>query len=210
MGLLRRTEADEALVEALVEESAGAPVEPSPWKVRFLRAFAQFAMVLILIPLAGIGAGIGGLAAWLEEAPRLEEFEAYKPPQTTIILDRRGEPLAALFEQRRVVVRQDQIPKLLPHGFVAIEDERFYDHMGVDPYGVLRAFLVNAWRGKLSQGASTITQQTARNVLATIGREKTARRKIMEGLAALQMEHHYTKDQILTVYLNHIYLGSGA
>lgn len=166
-------------------------------------------MTLIPLSLAPIGATVGALAAWLENAPPVQEFENYNPPEATMILDHQGNTISALFQQRRFVVPLSEMPLNLPHAFIAIEDERFYSHMGVDPIGVARAAFTNIVRGRMSQGASTITQQTARNVLARIGSEKTLTRKFREMLVAVQLEHSYTKDQILEVYLNQIYLGSG-
>ena len=165
-----------------------------------------------LVILAGIATGgflAGGLAAWLEMAPAIEAFEQYDPPQTTTLLDREGQPIATMFDQRRQVVGLGDLPSQLPEAFLAIEDANFRHHIGLDMKGIARAAIVNASRGSLSQGASTITQQLPRNLLPEIGREKTLERKVHETLIALQMERLYSKDQILEVYLNQIYLGSG-
>lgn len=201
-----------------IESGAGdpSPADPQPRKAgRRLSGFAVrllgvVGIGIMLPPLAGMGLGTGMLVGWLHDSPSIPEFEAYNPPEATVILDRDGKPLAQLFEQRRHVVPLADMPDDLPHAFVAIEDARFYDHVGVDPIGIFRAAVLNTVRGRAAQGGSTITQQTARNLLDSIGTEKTARRKIREMLVALQMEQHYTKDQILEVYLNQIYLGSGA
>src|SRR5690606_15342261 len=137
-------------------------------------------------------AAVGGLAAWLRIAPPLEEFDSYNPPEATTILDRADKPVSALFHQQRFVVPFAEMPLDLRNAFIAIEDERFYSHMGIDPLGVARAMGVNILRGKMSQGASTITQQTARNLLQRIGSEKTLERKLREMLVSLQMEHNYS------------------
>ncbi|MDX2177916.1 MAG: transglycosylase domain-containing protein [Candidatus Sumerlaeia bacterium] len=159
---------------------------------------------------AAVGAGYGGLAAWLGHAPPLEDFERYDPPEATTVLDREGRPYAALFEQRRRVVRLGEMAPMLPECFVAIEDHNFRSHLGVDPRGILRAAVLNAVRRTASQGASTITQQLARNLVDRVGRERSLQRKLREMLVAVQMERAYSKDQILEVYLNQIYLGGGA
>ncbi len=172
------------------------------WLVRAVMAF-------ILVPVALAGAGVGALAAWVRNAPPIEEFEAYTPPEATIVYDREGERIAVLFEQKRFVVPLAELPLVVPNAFIAMEDSRYFLHFGVDPIGVVRAAWVNLTRGRTAQGASTITQQTARNLLPQIGWERSAQRKIAEALVALQMERHYTKEQILEVYLNQIYLGSG-
>lgn len=163
-----------------------------------------------LLATALCGAGYGVMRGWLDNAPALEDFEAYNPPEATILYDRTGAPFASLFEQKRIVVDIDTLPIYVPDSFVAIEDRNFRDHFGVDPKGILRASLTNAMRGSAAQGASTITQQLARNLIGRIGRDKTVERKIKELFVALQMERNYSKDQILEVYINQIYLGSGA
>lgn len=223
MGVFHRTERERLLeaknrprkVELRTPARRGKPArreEPQPgaFRQRLLKAIQLTGMALVLLPIAAGGMVLGGLAAWLENAPGIEEFDRYNPPETTTILDKNGNSLAALYEQRRYVVPIKALPPQLPQAFVSIEDERFRRHMGVDPMGLARAMSVNLMRGKMSQGASTITQQTARNLIPEIGTEKTSRRKLMEMLVALQMEHRYSKDQILEVYLNQIYLGSGA
>lgn len=178
-------------------------------QVRLLRSFAWVGLLFIALPFAAACAALGALAAYLEQAPPIREFEDYDPPEATILHDANGNSYTALYEQRRYVVPLNQLPLELPEAFVAIEDARYRQHFGVDPLGIARAMAVNLTRGRLSQGASTITQQTARNLLPAIGTEKTATRKLHEMLVALRMERHFTKDQILEVYLNQIYLGSG-
>jgi len=163
-----------------------------------------------LLATALCGAGYGVMRGWLENAPALEDFEAYNPPEATILYDRHGVPFAQLFEQKRIVVEISSLPIYVPDSFVAIEDRNFRDHFGVDPKGVLRATFTNLRRGAAAQGASTITQQLARNLIGRIGRDKTIERKLRELFVALQMEQNYSKDQILEVYINQIYLGSGA
>lgn len=192
-------------------EDAGEPIARlSPRAESILRGFARLLMIVSLAPVAAAGISLGLFAAWLEEAPPIAEFESYNPPETTEVLDRSNRPIAALYEQHRNVLPFGALPSYLPQAFVSIEDERFYDHAGIDPMGVVRAFAINLRRGKFSQGASTITQQTARNLVERVGKEKSLARKVHEVLISLQMEHDYAKNQILEVYLNQIYLGSGS
>ena len=101
-----------------------------------------------------------------------------------------------------------QLPAYVPEAVIATEDQRFYHHFGIDPIGILRAIFVNWRAGHLVQGGSTITQQLAKNLFLTP--ERTMTRKIQEVMLALWIEHDYTKDQILTGYLNRVYFGSGA
>jgi penicillin-binding protein 1A len=105
-------------------------------------------------------------------------------------------------------VRVRDLPPYVPRAFLAIEDRRFYDHPGVDVLGILRAGVRNLTAGGIREGGSTITQQLAKNLFLT--RERTYRRKIQELLAALWLEHRFTKDQILGIYLNRVYFGAGA
>lgn len=175
----------------------------------FLPFFTWVSILILCVPFAMAGFGLGAMAAWLRDVPPIDEFESYNPPEATVILDRNGEMVSALYEQRRHVVPLGALPSYLPQAFVAIEDERFYSHYGVDPLGIARAAWMNIRRGRVSQGASTITMQTVRNVMPRVGSERTFGRKLNELLIALQVERRYTKDQILEVYLNQIYLGSG-
>lgn len=199
-----------AKVVEVTPPSKGKAVAPLPrWKSRLFRGIAWTGIVAIMVPIGAGGAAVGALAAWLEVAPNMAEFDAYNPPQATTIQDRSGKPVSALFEERRFVLSISEMNKRLPEAFIAVEDERFHHHIGVDPYGIMRAMAINATRGRMSQGASTITQQTARNLLAKIGTQRTTSRKLNEMMASLVMEHRYSKDQILEVYLNQIYLGSG-
>ena len=100
------------------------------------------------------------------------------------------------------------VPKYLPEAIIAIEDRRFYNHFGIDLLGILRAGTRNVVAGHLVQGGSTLTQQLAKNLF--LSPERTAKRKIQEMILALELEHNYTKDQIITAYMNRVYLGSGA
>ncbi len=165
---------------------------------------------VFLLGTAVCGAGLGMVKGWLDHSPPLEDFEAYNPPEATILYDMAGKSYATLFEQKRIVVDIRDLPAHVPDAFVAIEDRNFRDHIGVDPKGIVRAFVTNLSRRSAAQGASTITQQLARNLIARVGREKSVARKVREMFVALQMEHDYAKDQILEIYLNQIYLGSGA
>lgn len=125
-----------------------------------------------------------------------------------MILDDQGKPIARIFKQNRFVVSLARVPELLPMAFIAAEDARFYQHPGVDVWSILRAFLHNIKSGDRGQGGSTITQQVARSLLLT--REKTYVRKIKEAILAYRIDNSLTKDEILHIYLNEIYLGAGA
>lgn len=127
------------------------------------------------------------------------------PEEDSLLLDDEGQVIHRLNNRR--VVTQDEIPKRLKQAFIAIEDERFYRHWGVDPLGLLRAMIKNLQAKRILQGGSTITQQLAK--IAFLSPERTFTRKLHELIIALRLEHMYTKDEILYHYLNHIYLGHG-
>ncbi|WP_176586399.1 transglycosylase domain-containing protein [Priestia megaterium] len=110
--------------------------------------------------------------------------------------------------QDKKVVNLKELPDYLKMAFVITEDKRFYEHKGVDPKGILRALYRDVLEGSKSEGASTITQQLARNVF--LSNEKTFSRKSKEIVYAIELERKYSKDEILEMYLNHIYFGSGA
>ena len=105
-------------------------------------------------------------------------------------------------------IHLNEVPPYLPKAFVAIEDRRFYSHYGIDPIGIARALSRNLIGRGGMQGGSTLTQQLAKNLFLT--QERTMSRKIQEAILALWLEHKYSKDQILELYLNRVYFGSGA
>lgn len=125
--------------------------------------------------------------------------------EDTLLLDVHGEIIKILRTKRRI--GRDEIPLTMKEAFIAIEDERFYRHIGLDPIGLLRAAITNLKERRIVQGGSTITQQLAKNAFLT--HERTFYRKLQEMILALRLEHRYSKDEILYHYLNHIYLGHG-
>ena len=125
----------------------------------------------------------------------------------TVLYDREGNQIEELFIQRRIVVPYEQFPPHLLQALVASEDSRFFSHLGIDPLRIPIAFLANLRAGRIVQGASTLTQQTARLFLLT--REKQLVRKLREMLLAFRMEMQFSKQEILSLYLNKVYLGNG-
>ena len=167
---------------------------------------------MVIVATGTAGAMVGGFLGFLSQQPPIERLEHYAPPQVTRVFDRTGVNVVANFyEENRELLPLSKMPKHLLDAFIAVEDERFYTHFGVDPQGILRALVVNLRTHSRRQGGSTITQQMTRNILAdTVGRERSLRRKIAEARMALEIEQHYSKDQILEFYLNHIYFGQGS
>ncbi len=140
--------------------------------------------------------------------PPVEALRDWKPPVVTVVYDAKDRPFGDVAVQRRYYVSLKDIPLHVRRAFISAEDKNFYRHPGVDPVSILRALLANIRHGEIRQGASTITQQVARNLFLTP--DRSLRRKIREALLALKIEKHFTKDQILEMYLNYIYLGQGA
>jgi penicillin-binding protein 1A len=124
------------------------------------------------------------------------------------VYTRSGALIAQIGEQRRIPVTYDQIPDLVKHAFLAAEDERFFEHHGIDYTGVVRAVLIDFISGDKTQGASTITMQAARNMFLTL--DKTYRRKLQETFVTYRMEHEFTKQEIFGLYLNVIFFGQRA
>ncbi|HHT26516.1 MAG TPA: PBP1A family penicillin-binding protein [Firmicutes bacterium] len=163
-------------------------------------------VVIFIIALLG-GAFAGAFFGFLGSAPTLAEV-TFNPQLTTYVYDRNGEVLAKLYIQDRELITLDQIPQVLIDATLAIEDQNFYTHYGISLRGIVRALFVNLKEGEAAQGGSTITQQLAKN--AFLSNERTLIRKLRELLWTVQIERRYTKDEILTAYLNEIPYGHGA
>ncbi len=142
------------------------------------------------------------------EIPDLRSVETYAPAQASIIYDRHGKVIDRVFAENRTLVSLAEMSPMLPKAFVAAEDGRFYEHAGLDAISVLRAAIANARSGRKSQGGSTITQQVAKALLLTP--EKTYIRKFKEAILAWRIDTLLSKDEIMYIYLNQIYLGEGA
>ncbi len=154
----------------------------------------------------GIAGGV--LYAQLQELPDISNLNEFKPSEATRIYDINNNLISQLWLEQRTIVTLDKIPLTLQNAVIAIEDQRFYQHWGIDPVGILRAFVVNVSAGGVRQGASTLTEQLAKNLFLT--RERTLSRRFREALLSLQIEKNYSKKQILEMYLNDIYYGEGA
>ncbi len=140
--------------------------------------------------------------------PSISQLKNYQPPMVTEVYSSDGKILAYWYIQKRWPIPIERIPRRLINAFLAAEDSRFYEHRGIDFIGVMRAALKNVEAGGIVQGASTITQQVTRSLLLTP--ERSWIRKLKEAILAWQIDGTLTKDQILNIYLNQIYLGSGA
>jgi penicillin-binding protein 1A len=198
------------------EHSRRAAAEPWP-TVR--RGGVWGTAARAVIALLGLGAGLGALGAiavyasfsgelsrpeWRE---RLRSFDDMVAVGVTRFEASDHSLVGETFSERRLAVRWEEIPQKLIRAFLAVEDARFFEHEGIDLRGVARAMVVNLLAGSMREGASTITQQLAKTL---VGSHKSLSRKVLEAILARRMESRYTKQQILTWYLNAIYLGHGS
>ena len=163
--------------------------------------FATGAIVFV------IGAAVAGLMVWnfQQDLPDYTVLKNYEPPVMSRVHASDGSLLAEYAHQRRLFLPSTAIPPLVKQAFIAAEDKNFYSHGGIDPEGIIRAVKVMVEGGKRAQGASTITQQVAKNFFLT--NEVSFERKIREALLAFRIEATYSKEKILELYLNEIYLG---
>ncbi|MFA5582868.1 MAG: PBP1A family penicillin-binding protein [Bacteriovoracaceae bacterium] len=164
-------------------------------------------IVLIILGLLGVVSLLGIFFIVSLDLPQINSLKDYNPPVSSRILSKDGEVLLELGLENRDVIEFKDIPPSIVSAFLAAEDDNFYNHKGIDYYGILRAFIVNLRAGKLVQGGSTITQQVAKSFLLT--RERTITRKIKDLLLAHKIEQKLSKEDILYLYLNQVYLGGG-
>jgi penicillin-binding protein 1A len=150
-----------------------------------------------------------GLLVWIgAHLPPIQSLEIPKRPPSVLILGLNGATLATRGDMGGAEVPLRDLPDYVPKAFVAIEDRRFYSHHGIDPWGILRAGVRDVLHRGATQGGSTLTQQLAKNLFLT--QERTVTRKLQEAVLALWLEHKFSKAQILELYLNRVYFGSGA
>lgn len=167
-----------------------------------------FVLLLVVGGITG-AAGLVGLYYWASsDLPSFRKITDYRPPLVTTIYTRDNKVLGYLYSEKRFLVTLSEMPEFLPKAFLAAEDSTFYQHEGVDISAIVRAMIKNLQRGGIKQGGSTITQQIIKRLL--LSSEKSYKRKVKEAILAYRLEKYLTKDEILTIYLNQIYLGSRA
>ena len=164
---------------------------------------AGLAMLILALIVA-----TGGYFYFSSNLPELNKLSAYQPPLVSRIYNTDGELVAEFADEHRILTPFEDIPEQLRSAFLAAEDQQFYEHPGINPARILSAALANLRAGHAVQGGSTITQQVAKNFLLTS--EKKLSRKIREAILSYRIEQSFTKDEILYLYLNHIYLGRGS
>jgi len=172
------------------------------------RIFRLFLYIIILLFICG-GLTATGYYYYLQEnLPKITSLKDYFPPLVTMVYSDDGKKIAEFCKERRILVPFSQTPEMLIDAFVAAEDSRFYKHEGIDFLSVIRAMFKNIEAGEIVQGGSTITQQVTKSFLLTPERSYT--RKIKEAILSYRIDKRFTKDEILFLYLNQIYLGHGA
>jgi len=181
-------------------EQAVLAAKRFPWKLFFS---------VVVIAIFGSAGVVFGVVQWLrKDMVSPQSLTSIQQPVKTMVFDARGRVLHEFYKENRSPVPLKQIPRHLVNATIATEDRSFYQHWGVDLWGVARAAVTDVLHMRRAQGGSTITQQLARNVLGT--HERTWSRKLRETVFAIELERNYTKDQILELYFNQIYFGEGA
>ena len=181
---------------------AASPAPPPKSKAR-----STWPYVLLMLGGWGVIFGAVFFSHFLSGLPDVGNLMVNARSQDVTILDDRGRMIARRGLTQGRMVRAQDLPDYVPNAFIAIEDRRFRSHLGVDPIGLLRAALQNMMSGHVVQGGSTITQQLAKNLF--LGPSRTFDRKMQEAMLALYLEQRYSKNQILTLYLNRVYFGAG-
>ena len=192
---------------ANADRSPGRPAgggRPPPRRT-LLGALIYWGVVLCVWGLIFLAAFVLVFSRGLPDTSKL--YDIHRQPSISY-LDRNGALLSVRGSQYAPPVDIDSLPAYVPAAFVSVEDRRFYQHWGFDPVGIGRAVVADIHRGHAAEGASTITQQLARNLFLTP--DQTIKRKVQELLLAVWLEHQYTKKQILALYLNRVYFGAGA
>jgi penicillin-binding protein 1A len=213
-----RRKADERKAEQIDDDDDPPPRERKPGAGRGgarrrakSRSRASLARLFYWTAVLGLWGAIAavGVIVWVgAHLPAIQSLEIPKRPPTIEIVGLDGSMLAQRGEMAGANVSLKDLPPYLPKAFIAIEDRRFYSHYGIDPLGILRAAVTNVLHRGVSQGGSTLTQQLAKNLFLT--QERTLQRKLQEAELALWLERKHSKAEILELYLNRVYFGSGA
>src|SRR6266851_2028773 len=182
------------------ERRGGAQLSRRRWQRRLVR-------IALLVVLWGVILGGGATAYFALTLPPIGDLTMAARRPSVTVLGADGSVIATYGDLFGEPLRLRDLPAYLPAAVIATEDRRFYHHFGIDPIGLARAAYVNYRAGRIVQGGSTISQQLAKNLF--LAPDRTLTRKVQEALLALWLEHKFTKDQLLEIYLNRVYLGAG-
>jgi penicillin-binding protein 1A len=172
------------------------------------KVFSRVAITLLVLCAIAVGSATGLLFVYNSDLPQIQELENYRPDVVTEVYADDGTSIGTFALQRRILLTYDQIPPVLRDAVISTEDRHFMDHWGVDFPRVAEAAWADLMHRRIVQGASTITMQLAGGLFLNRS-DRSFRRKIEEAMLAIQIERHYTKQQIFTMYSNQIYLGAG-
>ena len=173
------------------------------------RALLRWALWLcFFVAIAGIGTLFGVYFYLSEDLPKITSLADYRPPVITTVYSDDNRKIGEFYTERRIILPLSEIPPMLKDAFIAAEDSRFYQHRGIDFVSIIRAFFKNIEAGTIIQGGSTITQQVTKSFLLTPERSYT--RKVKEAILAYRIDKSFSKEEVLFLYLNQIYLGHGA
>ncbi|MBW2644085.1 MAG: PBP1A family penicillin-binding protein, partial [Deltaproteobacteria bacterium] len=170
--------------------------------VRWFILLSVFMMICGMFGAAGIYFYLG------RNLPKISSLNDYRPPVITTVYSDDNRKIAEFFKERRIVIPLSQMPEMLEKAFIAAEDARFYKHKGIDILSIIRAFFKNIEAGTIVQGGSTITQQVTKSFF--LSPERSYTRKIKEAILAYRIDKKFSKNEVLFLYLNQIYLGHGA
>ncbi len=176
-------------------------------KSQLQKYLGSLVFVFLLCLSVALGATAGVLFVYNSDLPQVEQLEDYRPSLITEVYADDGQVIGSFALERRIQLDWDQIPQVLKDAIVSVEDQNFYEHWGIDLYGIARAGVKNVMAGRVVEGGSTLTQQLSKNLFLTP--ERSLRRKIQEAMLAIQIERNYTKQQILTMYSNLHFMGHG-
>ena len=178
-------------------------------KRHYFEKWVKISIAVMMIVITALAVfGVASYFYFTHHLPSIETLKNYKPSTVTKIFSEEGEVIGEFFYEKREVISLDRVPNHLIQAFVAGEDARFFQHKGLDYLAILRALFRNIFSGEIVQGGSTITQQVVKSLL--LSPEKSFTRKIREAILAYKIEKYLTKEEILFLYLNQIYLGHGA
>ncbi|MDE2302485.1 MAG: PBP1A family penicillin-binding protein [Sphingomonadales bacterium] len=186
-------------------QASPPPRRPAPRRRRWLRGLLLWLFALALLAAGGIAAAVAFEA---QDLPSFDSLKSSQNGQTIVVRARDGTQLVSLGPSYGRWLSYDQIPEVMTAAIVSTEDRRYREHFGIDPIGIVRSVFVRVETHHWRQGGSTLTQQLARTVF--LNNNRTFTRKIREALLAMALEHKFTKDQILELYLNKVYFGGGA
>jgi penicillin-binding protein 1A len=172
------------------------------------KIFRLFILVILFLMISGALTAAGIYFYLSENLPKISSLKDYQPPVITTVYSDDNRKIGEFYLERRIVLPLDKMPTTLKAAFISAEDARFYKHKGIDILSIIRAFFKNIEAGTIVQGGSTITQQVTKSFFLTP--EKSYIRKIKEAILAYRIDKRFTKEEILFLYLNQIYLGHGA